>query len=126
MTFYTINQTNITNALADAIVGREQELLSYDINITNYEIMLTTLPQSEWPENLAQYKRSTLDQVPDELDETVSQYQYRDRIKSLLKTERLERNKAQRIYDAILSQIPEADRTTVIAAAQARLAQSQV
>lgn len=123
MTFYTITPQNTINAVADAVVGREQELFSYDINITNYEIMLTTLPQSEWPENLAQYKRSTLDQVPDELDETVSQYQYRDRIKTLLKTERLERNKAQRIYEALLSQIPEADRATVIAAAQARLTQ---
>ena len=122
MTFYTITPQNTVNAIADAIVGREQELFSYDINITNYEIMLATLPQGEWPENLAQYKRSTLDQVPDELDETVSQYQYRDRIKTLLKTERLERNKAQRIYEALLSQIPEADRATVIAAAQARLA----
>lgn len=123
MEFYTITQSNITETIADAIVGREQEIFSYDINIGNYETMLPTLPQGAWPENLVQYQRSTLDQVPDELDQTVSDYQYRDRIKYLLKTERLERNKAVKIYQALLSQIPEADRVTVIAAAQARLAQ---
>lgn len=123
MEFYTITQSNITETIADAVVGREQEIFSYDINIGNYETMLPTLPQGAWPENLVQYQRSTLDQVPDELDQTVSDYQYRDRIKSLLKTERLERNKAVKIYQALLSQIPEADRVTVIAAAQARLAQ---
>jgi hypothetical protein len=98
------------------------EVFSYDMNIANYEIMLVGLPQDSWPENLVQYQRSTLDQVPDQLDQTVSDYQYRDRIRSLLKTERLERSKAFRIYEALLSRIPEADRATAIAAAQARLA----
>jgi hypothetical protein len=122
MTFYTINPSQTIDAVADAIVGREMEVFSYDMNITNYEIMLTSLPQDNWPENLVQYQHSTLDQVPDELDQTVSDYQYRDRIRSLLKTERLERNKAFRIYEALLSRIPEADRATAIAAAQARIA----
>ena len=123
MEFYTITQNDVTETIADAVVGREREIFSYDINITNYELMLTTLPVGNWPSNLEQYQRSPLDQVPDELDQEVSDYQYRDRIKSLLKTERLERSKAVRIYEALLSQIPEADRATVIAAAQARLAQ---
>jgi hypothetical protein len=122
MTFYTINTSHTTDAVADAIVGREMEVFSYDMNIANYEIMLVGLPQDSWPENLVQYQRSTLDQVPDQLDQTVSDYQYRDRIRSLLKTERLERSKAFRIYEALLSRIPEADRATAIAAAQARLA----
>ena len=122
MTFYTINTSHTTDAVADAIVGREMEVFSYDMNIANYEIMLAGLPQDSWPENLVQYQRSTLDQVPDQLDQTVSDYQYRDRIRSLLKTERLERSKAFRIYEALLSRIPEADRATAIAAAQARLA----
>jgi hypothetical protein len=122
MTFYTINPSQTIDAVADAIVVREMEVFSYDMNITNYEIMLASLPQDSWPENLVQYQHSTLDQVPDELDQTVSDYQYRDRIRSLLKTERLERNKAFRIYEALLSRIPEADRAAAIAAAQARIA----
>jgi hypothetical protein len=121
MTFYTINETYTTDAIAEAIIGREMEVFSYDMNIANYEIMLSALPQDNWPENLLQYQRSPLDQVPDELDQTVSDYQYRDRIRSLLKTERLERSKAFRIYEALLSRIPEEDRAAAIAAAQARL-----
>lgn len=122
MSFYTISETNTNNAIADAIVVREMEVFSYDMNIANYEIMLATLPDDEWPENIVQYQRSTPDQVPDELDQIVSDYQYRDRIRSLLKTERLERSKSFRIYEALLSRIPEADRATAIAAAQQRLA----
>jgi hypothetical protein len=121
MSFYTISETNTNNAIADAIVVREMEVFSYDMNIANYEIMLATLPDDEWPENIVQYQRSTPDQVPDELDQIVSDYQYRDRIRSLLKTERLERSKSFRIYEALLSRIPEADRATAIAAAQQRL-----
>lgn len=121
MTFFTITQQDTYNTIAEAVVGREMEIFSYDINIRNYEIMLETLPTDDWPTNLAQYQRSTLDQVPDELDQQVSDYQYRDRIKSLLKTERLERNKAQRIYEALLSRLPEETRGDLIAAAKLRL-----
>jgi hypothetical protein len=121
MTFYTITQTQTTDAIADAIVGREAEIFSYDMNITNYEIMLEALPTDAWPENLTQYQRTSLDQVPDDLAVMVSDYQYRDRIRVLLKTERLERGKAHRIYQALLSRIPEQDRASVITAAQTRL-----
>ena len=121
MTFYTINQQDTDNAVAEAAVGREMEIFSYDMNIANYEIMLAALPTDDWPEHLVKYQRSTLDQVPDEYDQQVSDYQYRDRIKSLLKTERLERSKAQRIYEALISRIPEADRATVLAAAKDRI-----
>jgi hypothetical protein len=121
MTFYTITQTQTTQAVADAIIGREIEIFSYDMNILNYEIMLESLPNDEWPEHLAQYQRSSLEQVPDNLVQMFSDYQYRDRIRILLKSERLERGKADRIYQALLSRIPEQDRATVIAAAQARL-----
>jgi len=121
MTFYTITQTQTTNAIADAIVGREAEIFSYDMNITNYEIMLEALPTDAWPENVAHYQRTSLDQVPDDLSVMVSEYQYRDRIRVLLKTEKLERGKAHRIYQALLSRIPEQDRAAVIAAAYTRL-----
>ncbi len=122
MTYYTITQTQTTEAVADAIIGRETEMFSYDMNITNYEIMLEALPTDDWPENVEQYQRTSLDLVPDDLAQMVSEYQYRDRIRVLLKTEKLERSKAHRIYQALLSRIPEQDRVAVIAAAQERLA----
>ena len=123
MTFYTLNQTDTLNAIADAVVGREMEIFSYDMNIANYEIMLTSLPTDDWPEHLVQYKNMTLDRVPDEYDQAVSDYQYRDRIKALLKTERLERSKAYRIYEALVSRLPENEREELIAAAKLRLSQ---
>ena len=116
MSFYTITEQKKFEAIADAVVGREEEIFSYDINITNYETMLVTLPEGEWPQHLVQYQRSTLDQVPDEYDQTVSDYQYRDRIKSLLKTERLERSKSFKVYEALLSQLPENQKESLIAA----------
>jgi len=121
MEFYTISQQKHYETVAEAIVGREQEIYHYDLNITNYEAMLAALPADDWPENLAQYQRSTLDQVPDEHDQTVSDYQYRDRLRLLLKTERLERSKSYRVYQALLAQLPADQRDTLIAEAHARM-----
>lgn len=97
------------------------EIFSYDMNITNYEIMLASLPSGDWPAELVQYQFTTIDRVPDELDQSVSEYQYRDRIRSLLKTERLERSKSVKIYEALLSRLPVDTRADLIAAAKARL-----
>ena len=121
MDFYTINQQQHLDTVAEAIVGREQEIYHYDLNITNYEAMLAALPSDDWPENLVQYQRSTLDQVPDELDQTVADYQYRDRLRLLLKTERLERSKSYRVYQALLAQLPEDQKETLIASAHTRM-----
>lgn len=120
MSFYTITSEQLTNAIADAIVGREAEIFSYEMNITNYEIMLTTLPTDDWPNHLVQYQYVTLDRVPDEYDATVSEYQYRDRLRLLLKTERLERSKSVKIYEALLSRLPEETKADLIAAAHTR------
>ncbi len=56
MSFYTITEQKKLEAIADAVVGREQEIFSYDINITNYEAMLAALPEGEWPHLLVQYQ----------------------------------------------------------------------
>ena len=121
MSFYTISDQVKQNAIAEAIVGREMEIFSYDMNISNYEIVLSALPTGDWPEHLAQYQYSTLDKVPDEYDQLVSDYQYRDRIRLLLKTERLERNKAFKIFEALVSQLPADQVATLVAAAQQRI-----
>ena len=121
--FYSVSNTDKYNILADNIVMREREIMSYDINITNYTAMLAALPEDEWPSHLAQYKTATLDQVPDELDDIVSQYQYRDRLRYLIKTEKAERAKSFRVYEALIAQIPEAERDTLIGAAISRASQ---
>jgi hypothetical protein len=58
--------------------------------------------------------------VPDEFDDIVSQYQYRDRIRYLLKTEKAERAKSFRVYEALLAQLPADRRDTLMAEAIAR------
>jgi len=121
--FYSVSNTDKYNILADNIVMREREIMSYDINITNYTAMLAALPEDEWPSHLAQYKTATLDQVPDEFDDIVSQYQYRDRLRYLIKTEKAERAKSFRVYEALIAQIPEAERDTLIGAAISRASQ---
>ena len=122
MSFFTINNTNLYNTISESIVHREQELFSYDVNITNYETMLAALPQGDWPGHLVQYKNSTLDQVPDEHDAEVNDYQFRDRLRYLLKTEKAERNKSFKIYEALIAQLPADQIQSLVVAAQARIA----
>jgi hypothetical protein len=122
MSFFTINNTNLYNTISESIVHREQELFLYDVNITNYESILAALPQDDWPDHLAQYKNSTLDQVPDEYDAIVNDYQFRDRVRYLIKTERAERNKSFKIYEALIAQLPADQLQSLVMAAQARIA----
>ncbi len=118
--FYSVSNTAKYPVLADNAVMREQEIMAYDINITNYTAMLASMPDDEWPAHLAQYKDATLDLVPDEYDDIVSRYQYRDRIRYLLKTEKAERAKSFLVYEALLAQLPADQRDTLMAEAIAR------
>lgn len=95
------------------------------MNITNYEIMLAAMPQEDWPENIVQYKNATLDLVPDDLDQIVSEYQYRDRIRYLIKTERAERAKSFAVYNAMITRLPQDRVADLIAQAQVRAATAQ-
>jgi hypothetical protein len=125
MSFLTIDQESIFNNIADQILMREIEIFSYDMNITNYEIMLAAMPQEDWPENIVQYKNATLDLVPDDLDQIVSEYQYRDRIRYLIKTERAERAKSFAVYNAMITRLPQDRVADLIAQAQVRAATAQ-
>ena len=89
-----------------ALIGREQEIHSYDINIGNYEAMITSLPTGEWPDLISAYRNTPIDLVPEDLHQYVTDYSFRDRIKALLATEKLERSKSVRVYEALRSQIP--------------------
>lgn len=121
MQFNTISNEDRLAIIADSVVMREREIFSYDLNISNYTVMLASLPDDDWPEHLAQYKTSTLDQVPDEHDAIVADYQYRDRLRGLLKTEKAERNKSFRVYEVLLNQLPEQQRSTLIEEAMVRV-----
>ena len=114
MQFFTINDKQKKLNLVQALIGREQEIHLYDVNIQNYETMLTSLPQDEWPAVISAYKNTAIDQVPSDLHQLVTDYSFRDRLKALLATERLERSKSVRVYEAIIAQLPETEIPSLI------------
>jgi hypothetical protein len=121
MQFLTINTQDNLNELAAELVMREREILQYDKNIARYTAILAVLPDTEWPAHLTQYKGKTLDLVPDEYDEEVDALNKRDRIKSLLKTEREQRGMSSLAYQAIREDIKDVDADELRAAIQAAL-----
>ena len=97
------------NNLVVAAFHREMEVYQYQINVDNYGVMLAALPQGDWPSNLINYKNSTTDALPESLDEamvaSIADYQYRDKIRNLLRSEKVEQGKASRVRDALKLQI---------------------
>ena len=88
---------------------REVEVYGYQINIDNYTTMLSVLPDGEWPEALAVWASSEIGKLPVEMSDEdvqiVSDYQYRDRLRALLRTERVEQGKSRRVLVALKTQI---------------------
>lgn len=111
--------------LADQIVARTHEVYQYDSNITNYEAMLATLPTDEWPERLAAFRGKNEHEAafacPSEDIDLLAQYQLRDRIANLIKSEKVERAKAAAILAVVDAQLISPDREAAIQAAIARL-----
>lgn len=103
--FFTISDSARKLNVAKNIVMREQEIHSYDINVVNYTHILNTLPSNEWPDDISFYRNSPIETVPDELHSRVSDYQFRDRIRQLIATEKHERNKSIKVYNALVAQL---------------------
>ena len=97
------------NNLIVAAFHREMEVYQYQINVDNYAVMLAALPQGDWPTNLLTYKNSTTEALPESLDgamvASIADYQYRDKIRNLLRSEKVEQGKASRVRDALKAQI---------------------
>jgi len=102
------NQEHLNN-LVVAAFHREMEFYQYQINIDNYTVMLAALPQDSWPDALLPYKDAAIDKLPESFDDatvgSVSDYQYRDRLRTLLRTEKVEQGKSARVRDALKAQI---------------------
>lgn len=97
-----------SNLVANAY-HREMEIYHYQINIDNYTAMLNVLPSDAWPEALAGYQSIQISDLPlsmsDSDVQTISDYQYRDQIQKLLRTEKVEQAKSNKVLDALKSQI---------------------
>jgi hypothetical protein len=102
------NQEHLNNLIVAAF-HREMEIYQYQINVDNYTVMLAALPQDSWSDDLVQYKEAAIDKLPESLDDdtvlVISEHQYRDRIRNLLRTEKVEQSKAARVRDALKVQI---------------------
>jgi hypothetical protein len=88
---------------------REVEIHQYQINIDNYAAILSQLPQGDWDSDIQDYVNTPVLELPhsltDEQVDRINNFQYRDRLRGLIRTERAEQNKSQRILDALKSQI---------------------
>jgi hypothetical protein len=118
MAYETLNQDEIKIEIAMAIISREKELFSYQFNIDNYTNMLTSLPDDDWPTNIEMYRgvptESLPDSMPIETVELINDYNYRDRLRYLIRTETIEKNKSQRILDALKLQITSEELATLV------------
>jgi len=106
----TINAQDTINSLALNVVHREREVHQYQINIDNYTTMLAALPQGEPPAEILQYMSTKTEELPFSVSldvmQQIADYQYRDRISYLVRTELIEQGKAKRVLDALKAQIP--------------------
>jgi len=88
---------------------REMEVYQYQINIDNYTTMMAAMSSDAWPETLSAWASTEIANLPatmsDEDVELISDLQYRDRIRSLIRTEKAEQNKARRVLEALKQQI---------------------
>ncbi len=113
-----------TEQIADALVAREHEVHSYQLNIDNYTLILADLPQGEWPAELAKYKDIESSKISADVslaDMTIiANYRLRDRLLNLLRTERVEMNTAQRTLNALDGQLPAVTKDADITAAVTR------
>lgn len=110
------------NNLVVAAFHREMEVYQYQINVDNYNVMLAALPQDDWPSDLLTYKSTPTESLPESLGDAavglIADYQYRDKIRNLLRSEKVEQGKASRVRDALKSQIG-ADYDALLAAYKA-------
>lgn len=108
MEYTTITEEEKKANLATNILAREHEINGYQVNINNYGAMLANLP-TEWPNDLLKYKDMSTQQiatnVPDEHLDLVNDLLFADKIKLLLRTEKIEQGKAKHVYNALVSQL---------------------
>ena len=109
-TLLTITNQDTIDTLALNVVHREREVHQYQINIDNYTAMLAAMPQGEPPAEILQYMSTKTEElpfdVPLETVQIISDYQYRNHISYLIRTEAIEQGKSKRILEALKAQLP--------------------
>jgi hypothetical protein len=125
--YMTITQQDTINQLAQQVVHRESEVHSYQVNIDNFNQILSTLPQGDVPTEFAQYigvkpeNHTKVEDLPLNLSDddiaAISAYQFRVTLVQRIRTEKAEQSKAKRVLDALKAQIPADQLETLVAEA---------
>jgi hypothetical protein len=105
-----ITQDEHDKNLAQSIEMREQEVYQYQVNINNFESMITALGDlpTQWPAHLVQYRGMTRDQMAvaieddDELD-VASGLSFRDELKARIRSEKMEQRKSKMVLDTLVA-----------------------
>lgn len=127
MQFRSLSQTQRMDTIAQNIHSREVEWFSYDLNVTNYANLLaseeySSLPD-EWPNSLVKYRNLTRDEAAqviadqDTLNQ-VQRLQQRDRLKMLIRTEQIERDRVATYRDQLLASVNPSEQAALDAAFQ--------
>ena len=119
-TYDSISDDDITAKLAEAFIGREQEVFHYDLNISNYTAMLEALPQGDWPKELLPFKGKSPDNYPSDKVQEIADLEFRDRLSALLRTEQIERGKSALVLATLKARIPAGQFAGAISSAKAR------
>jgi hypothetical protein len=125
MAFITISEADKQKAIARAIVIRENEVHSYQTNIDSYSAIVAGYPMGEWPAELLPFKGMSAEEIPhglgDNIEEGIMQYNYRDRLLYLLRTEKREQNVSLNLLNVLKSQLPPDQLETLVLEAKAAL-----
>lgn len=108
MEYQFLTQDERDDIIAEAMKQREIEHFHYAHNANTYDAMLAMLPAGDWPEDLAFLKNKNREQIvressPERLMEVID-YSFKDQLKHLKSTEILERDKVDKIYQALEAQ----------------------
>lgn len=117
--FLTRSANDDDDHLAENIASREQELSCYYTNIQSYTEQIAAMSDlpDELEGDLAKFKGKQAEQIqtmgatPEQLD-VATRWNWRERLRVLIVTEKAECSKSELAYDALLAALPEGTRRT--------------
>jgi hypothetical protein len=114
--YITITPQDTINQLAQHVVHRENEVHGYQLNIDNFNQILSTLPTGEVPSQYVQYvgakpeNHTKVEDLPLNLSDddiaAINAYQFRVSLLQRIRSEKAEQSKAKLVLDALKAQIP--------------------
>lgn len=117
--FLTRDANDDDDHVAENIASREQELSCYYTNIQSYTQQIAAMSDlpDDLPDDLAKFKGKQAETIqsmgatPEQLD-IATRWNWRERLRVLIVTERAECAKSELAYDSLLTALPEGTRRT--------------